>query len=118
MFHLKKFSVVFLLVSLFSAIVYITTYKPYLGCDDAYIYFVYVKNFTHGYGFVYNPGGEHVEGFTSLLWVLITSLIYLISSQFQVLLIILNILLISIGLYKVVLFIDKYFVIRPSKIIS
>jgi hypothetical protein len=118
MIHWKKFFLVFFLVSIFSAIIYITTYKPYLGCDDAYIYFVYVKNFTRGFGFVYNPGGEHVEGFTSLLWVLITSLIYLISSHFQVLLIILNIILVSLALYKMVLFIDKYFAITPSKIIS
>lgn len=118
MFHWKKFSVVFLLVSLFSAVVYITTYKPYLGCDDAYIYFVYVKNFVHGYGFVYNPGGEKVEGFTSLLWVLISSVFYLISSHFQVLLIILNIFLVSYALYRIVALIDKYFVAVRPRIIS
>jgi hypothetical protein len=118
MFHWKKFSVVLLLVSLFSAIVYITTYKPYLGCDDAYIYFVYVKNFVHGYGFVYNPGGEKVEGFTSLLWVLISSLFYLFTAHFQVLLIILNIFLVSYALYKLVAFIDKYYVAVHPRIIS
>lgn len=38
--------------------------------DDAMISMRYAKNFAHGYGLVWNPGGEHVEGFTNLLWVL------------------------------------------------
>ncbi|MFL5786926.1 MAG: hypothetical protein ACJ748_02645 [Flavisolibacter sp.] len=114
----KKFIVVFLLVSFFSFIVYYTTYKPYLGCDDAYIYFVYAKNLAKGYGMVYNAGGERVEGFTSLSWMLIISLLYIISSHFQVLLILLNIVLISWVLYRLVAFIDRYFVSRPVKWIS
>jgi hypothetical protein len=44
---------------------------PLVGIDDASIYFVFAKNFAEGHGFVYNPGGERVEGFTSLLWTLI-----------------------------------------------
>ncbi len=52
--------------------------NPMTGIDDANIYFVYVRNLVEGHGFVYIPGGERVEGFTSMLWVLILSLIYLI----------------------------------------
>ncbi|MBA4407286.1 hypothetical protein C0389_08435 [bacterium] len=42
--------------------------------DDAFITFRYVNNFVAGHGLVFNPG-EHVEGFTSFLWVLILVII-------------------------------------------
>lgn len=38
-------------------------------CDDAYIQFRYARNLARGVGPVFNPG-EHVEGYTSFLWVL------------------------------------------------
>jgi arabinofuranosyltransferase len=37
--------------------------------DDAFISFRYVQNLVDGVGLVYNPG-EHVEGYSNLLWVL------------------------------------------------
>lgn len=40
--------------------------------DDAYISFRYAKNLILGNGLVYNPG-EHVEGYTNLLWVLLAA---------------------------------------------
>ena len=43
------------------------------GIDDAYIFFVYARNFAEGHGFVYNVGGERVEGFSSFLWGLVLS---------------------------------------------
>lgn len=49
---------------------------PLIGTDDANIYFVYARNLANGYGFVYNIGGERVEGFTSLLWTVIAALAY------------------------------------------
>ena len=36
--------------------------------DDAYIPMVYARNIAHGFGIVFEPGGERVEGFTSPLW--------------------------------------------------
>jgi hypothetical protein len=36
--------------------------------DDAMISMCYAKNFANGYGLVWNPGGERVEGYTNLLW--------------------------------------------------
>jgi len=51
---------------------------PLTGIDDSNIYFVYVQNLINGNGFVYHSGGERVEGFTSMLWTLILSLLYLI----------------------------------------
>lgn len=38
--------------------------------DDAFITFRYVKNWTHGYGLVYNIG-ERVEGYSNFLWILL-----------------------------------------------
>jgi arabinofuranosyltransferase len=50
-------------------------YHPALtGIDDANIYQVYMRHLAAGHGLVYNPGGERVEGFTSLLWTLVGSL--------------------------------------------
>jgi hypothetical protein len=52
---------------------------PLIGVDDANIIFVYARNFLHGAGFVYTPGFERVEGFTSLLWTLVSALIQALS---------------------------------------
>lgn len=38
--------------------------------DDAYISFRYSRNLAHGLGLVYNAG-EHVEGYTNFLWIVI-----------------------------------------------
>jgi hypothetical protein len=101
-----KFISILLLVGLASAIVWLS-YRPYLGIDDAYIYFVYAKNFATGHGFVYNIGGERVEGFTSILWVLVCSLAYRISTtHFRLILFFLNILLVSYALYRLIDFMD------------
>ena len=44
---------------------------PLVGYDDANIFLVYARNIAGGHGFVYNVGGERVEGFTSPAWVLL-----------------------------------------------
>lgn len=54
-----------------------------LGClwyrypllDDSYICFRYARNLMRGEGLVYNAG-EYVEGYTTLLWVLLMSIAY------------------------------------------
>ncbi|MFI5315281.1 MAG: hypothetical protein ACHQ6T_06255 [Myxococcota bacterium] len=40
-------------------------------CDDAFISFRYARNLAEGYGLVFNPGYERVEGYTNFLWVLL-----------------------------------------------
>ena len=50
--------------------------NPLTGIDDADIFFVYARNLSEGHGFVYNDGGEFVEGFTSLLWTLICAVLF------------------------------------------
>ena len=39
--------------------------------DDAFISFRYARNLAHGFGLVFNPGFERVEGYTNFLWVLL-----------------------------------------------
>lgn len=39
--------------------------------DDSYISFRYSRNFANGFGLVFNPGHERVEGYSNFLWVLI-----------------------------------------------
>ena len=41
--------------------------------DDAYISYRYVENFVEGHGLVFNYG-EHVEGYTNFLWIMILAL--------------------------------------------
>lgn len=46
--------------------------------DDAMVSMRYARNFAHGYGLVWNPGGERVEGYTNPLWVLYMSIVHLL----------------------------------------
>ena len=41
--------------------------------DDAFISFRYARNLDRGFGLVFNPG-EHVEGYSNLLWTLLISI--------------------------------------------
>ncbi len=52
------------------------------GIDDAAIVHVYARNIARGLGFVFNPGGEHVEGSTSLIWTLINAVVYALFGNF------------------------------------
>ncbi|ANT63380.1 hypothetical protein AYJ57_23125 (plasmid) [Salipiger sp. CCB-MM3] len=51
------------------------------GIDDAAITRSYADNIARGFGFVYNEGGEHVEGATSFLWVMILVIPYLFNDN-------------------------------------
>lgn len=94
---------VFLLTILSWAI----NYKSLIGIDDANIYMVYMRNFANGHGFVYNIGGERVEGFTSLLWTLLGSLFFCISNYPEKLLLLVNIIIISYTLHTVSNYLDR-----------
>lgn len=50
-----------------------------------------MKNIANGHGFVYQQNGENVEGFTSLLWTLIGSLLYLFMERIHIPLLFLNV---------------------------
>jgi hypothetical protein len=45
--------------------------------DDAMISMRYARNLAHGYGLVWNPGGERIEGYTNPLWVLYMAAVHL-----------------------------------------
>jgi len=60
--------VLLLAVAIFAANLYAS---QHIIIDDAYILFRYARNIADGHGFVFNPGGPTVEGFTSLLSVLL-----------------------------------------------
>ncbi len=57
------------IVGLFLAL----SYMPY-QIDDSYITYRYAENLIHGYGFVFNQGGESVEGFSSPVWLFLLTL--------------------------------------------
>ena len=46
--------------------------------DDAMVSMRYARNFAHGYGLVWNAGGERVEGYTNPLWVAYMAVIHLL----------------------------------------
>ncbi len=69
---------IFLILSLAFAtlLVYEMNGRPAVGIDDANIFFSYAENFAAGKGMVYANNPERVEGFTSMLWMLVCSLIF------------------------------------------
>ena len=68
---LIRFLLVLLVVGGFAYLTHRLNGSFHQGIDDADITLVYATHLAHGDGFVFNQGGERVEGFTSLLWVLI-----------------------------------------------
>ena len=73
---------------------------PLVGYDDANVFFVYARNLLDGHGFVFNAGGERVEGFTSLSWLLICGAAMAITSRFEVLLFAINVVVVAVALWR------------------
>lgn len=72
----KYFSVVILVAVTVWLFWFMVFNQNVVGIDDANIFKVYAQNFARGFGFVYQTGGPRVEGFTSLLYLLLLSLLY------------------------------------------
>jgi arabinofuranosyltransferase len=87
---------VFAIVCGVTAVVWFTFGWPVTGIDDANIFLAYARNISAGRGFVFNPGGERVEGFTSLLWVLIATAAVAISGAPERVLLAVNVLLVTL----------------------
>jgi hypothetical protein len=70
---------VIIFISCFVAATWLT-YKlhgsPKVGIDDANIFFSYAENLAAGNGITYAHNPDHVEGFTSMLWMLICALVF------------------------------------------
>lgn len=49
--------------------------------EDSFIFLRYSRNLFHGYGPVYNPGEEPVEGYTNFLWMLLWSASYFFTNH-------------------------------------
>lgn len=74
---LKHFFIFLAIIFCITLIEFFYLGKPLNGIDDANIFLNYASHFAHGDGFVYNTHGERVEGFTSMLWVLICAAFFL-----------------------------------------
>jgi len=94
----SNFLLTLFLCSLVSFLVFAKLDYPLTGIDDANIYFVYARNLANGHGFVYNVGGERVEGFTSLLWTLLSALAFKWSAHPELVLLMTNIVMLSLGI--------------------
>ena len=107
--HLARFFLVFFGVLFATFVAWFTNGKSLIGIDDANIYMVYMRNFANGHGFVYNIGGERVEGFTSLLWTVVGASFFSVSNHPEILLLISNIIIVSYCLWKLASYLDRYF---------
>ncbi|PKO09687.1 MAG: hypothetical protein CVU40_10360 [Chloroflexi bacterium HGW-Chloroflexi-2] len=81
--HIDKFQKYYILLigGIFLFLRIIPLLNINLLMDDAYISFRYAKNFSDGFGLVFNQG-ENVEGYTNFLWTIILS--FCISIGFSV----------------------------------
>jgi len=81
-------AVALIITALLAVISWFLSGQPNLtGIDDAAITRSYSENIANGFGFVYNIGGEHVEGATSFLWTLLVTFPYLFSGTEEILII-------------------------------
>jgi arabinofuranosyltransferase len=96
MSFLKQSGIFFTLLLVITLADYLYLGKPAIGIDDANIFFTYAKHFAQGEGFVFNTGGEKVEGFTSLLWVLACSAFFSLFSHPEVLILLFLLLVTSL----------------------
>lgn len=101
MSFLKQFLYFLLLSGVITFTAWIFLNKPVIGIDDANISLNYAKRLANGEGFRFNTGGEKVEGFTSMLWVLICAAFYSISASPE-LLILVFLLLVNAGTLTIV----------------
>jgi hypothetical protein len=74
-----------------------------VGIDDANIYLRYARNLANGFGCVWNPGGERVEGCTSPAWVALCTLGFAVSRTPEHGLILLSVVLAALGSWIVAL---------------
>jgi len=78
---LRHFAVIFVVLLIITAADFVYLGAPRVGIDDANIFLNYARHIANGDGFVFNTGGERVEGSSSMLWVLIESLFFLVSPK-------------------------------------
>lgn len=84
---LKQFFFFLVVISIISFIDSYYLGAGITGIDDGNIFLNYAHHLAHGDGFVFNTNGEHVEGFTSFLWVIVCAGAYLVTANPELLLI-------------------------------
>lgn len=109
----KKVPILFLatlaLMALATYVIFIKSGYPLVGIDDANIFFVYAHNFLAHHAFVYQPGGERVEGFSSILWELLCIAAFKFLHAPELGLVLFNIVLTALGLTYLLVFIRTTF---------
>jgi hypothetical protein len=101
MLFLKQLIIFLVLISIIAFIDCIYIGAATIGIDDGNIFLNYAQHIAHEQGFVFNTNGEKVEGFTSLLWVLICAAAYLVTAHPESLLICFSLLLTSVTVTNV-----------------
>ncbi len=102
-----RVAAVTLAIALFSWCAWRSLGRPPTGIDDADITFVYAKHLTQGHGLVYNPGGERVEGYSSLLMMLIAAGVLVCHLPLEFTLIVLNVLWLSLSVWLGLRFLER-----------
>ena len=86
-----------------------------VGVDDANIFLVYAQNVAHGQGFVFNAGGERVEGFSSISWVLIGALFCFLGHNAEWWLCLFNAVIVALALSLAMTAIDRLSAARTGR---
>lgn len=66
---------------IFGSMAYNTVGTQLTGIDDANIFLTYANNVSNFEGIVFNVGEQPVEGFTSMLWMLVCSFVSLLTDR-------------------------------------
>lgn len=74
---------------------------PAIGIDDAAITRSYAENLANGLGYVYNAGGERVEGSTSFLWTMMVAFLYWLTPEPEILVLLLAGLMTAFAVFNV-----------------
>ncbi len=77
------------------------------GIDDANIFLRYGNNVVEGMGAVFNPGGERVEGYSSVLWMIVVTAAVAVAHQPEWLLLSVSVALASAALVYLWRFVDR-----------
>lgn len=89
-----------ILVSIILSLILILIWPRWI-VDDAYIYFRYAENLAKHGELTWNVGGEKVEGYTGILWVLLLAAGIKFGIKPEIFFVILNILFFYSGLYVI-----------------
>ena len=104
----KLLALLLILVTAAAWLAHVLSSTPLVGYDDANIFFVYARNIAAGHGFVYYPGGERVEGFTSPAWVIVCAAIMNFTARPEPILAATNIALIAAAAYALATYLRDF----------